>query len=87
MNLQIPVKSSPQKPLNLSCVRCGESFKIVGLTGNTTSATRLRELGFCESTEVRKVCDGSAMICHLLGTRVAIGRELGTNILVEPLRH
>jgi Fe2+ transport system protein FeoA len=44
---------------------------------------RLRELGFCESAEVRKVADGGAMICMLMGVRVAIGRELGSHVRVE----
>jgi hypothetical protein len=35
----------------------------------TARNARLRELGFCESAEIRKVADGGAMICMLMGTR------------------
>jgi len=75
------------RSLNLSRARCGERLKIVGLDSNSAASVRLRELGFCESAEVRKISDGGALICNLLGTRVAIARELGSNILVEPLLH
>ena len=44
---------------------------------------RLRELGFCEMAEVCKVADNGALICNLLGTRVAIARDLGKQIFVE----
>ena len=78
--------NSPRiEPISLSRARCGEILKIVALRGDSVASVRLRELGFCESTEVRKVSDGSALICHLLGTRIAIGRDLGAHILVEPL--
>jgi hypothetical protein len=40
-------------------------------------------MGFCDSAVVRKVSDGGAMICMLMGMRVAIGRELGKHVRVE----
>ena len=33
--------------------------------------------------EVRKVSDGAAIICSLMGMRVAIGRDLGEHVRVE----
>lgn len=71
------------EPLNLSRARCGERLKIVSLKSDSSASLRLRELGFCEATEVRKVSDGGALICNLLGVRVAIARNLGAQILVE----
>jgi Fe2+ transport system protein FeoA len=44
---------------------------------------RLRELGFYDRAEVRKVSDGAAIICSLFGMRVAIGRDLGEHVRVE----
>ena len=87
MNTQLPRPCPVSRTLSLSRARCGERLKIVGFAGNTSASVRLRELGFCESAEVRKISDGGAMICNLLGTRVAIARDLGLNILVEPLLH
>jgi Fe2+ transport system protein FeoA len=85
------VKSSKDKnrfsvePLNLSRAKCGERLKIVSLKSNPTASQRLRELGFCEMNEVRKVSDNGALICKLLGCRVAIARDLGSEIMVEPV--
>jgi ferrous iron transport protein A len=72
--------------LSLSQARCGERLKIVDLRKDSPAAVRLRELGFCESAEVCKVADHGACICVLLGTRVAIGPELASHVLVERVR-
>jgi Fe2+ transport system protein FeoA len=78
-----PNQKNGSKPLTLSCARCGERLRVLGVKSGSGTALRLQELGFCEATEVRKICDGGALICHLLGVRVAIGRDLGEQILVE----
>ena len=72
--------------MNLSQARCGERLKIVNLRTDSPAIARLRELGFCESAEVCKVADRGACICVLLGTRVAIGPELASHVLVERVR-
>jgi ferrous iron transport protein A len=69
--------------LTLSRARCGERLRVVSLNPSCPDCVRLRELGFCESAEVRKVADGCALICLLRGMRVAIGRELGAMVQVE----
>jgi Fe2+ transport system protein FeoA len=43
----------------------------------------LRELGFHDRTLIRKIADGAAIICLLMGTRVALGRELCDHVEVE----
>ncbi len=75
--------SFPTSCLTLARARCGERLRVVSLCPNCPECVRLRELGFCESAEVRKVADGGAMICMLMGMRVAIGRELGALVEVE----
>ncbi|MDB6154193.1 MAG: FeoA family protein [Chthoniobacteraceae bacterium] len=75
--------SFPPSCLTLARARCGERLRVVSLCPNCPECVRLRELGFCESAEVRKVADGGAMICMLMGMRVAIGRELGAMVEVE----
>lgn len=85
MNIPIHTTHSPvPEPLNLSRARCGQRLRIIGLCENSPACVRLRELGFCETNEICKVAEGGALICQLLGTRVAIGRDLGAHILVEP---
>lgn len=72
--------------LSLSQARCGEKLRIVNLRSDSPAAARLRELGFCESAEVCKVADRGACICVLMGTRVAIGPELASHVMVERVR-
>jgi len=69
--------------LTLSRARCGERLRVVAICPNCPECVRLRELGFCERAEVCKVAEGGAMICILMGMRVAIGRELGSHVRVE----
>ena len=69
--------------LTLSLARCGERLRVVSLCPGRPECVRLRELGFSELAEVRKVADGWAMICLLRGMRVAISRELGAMVRVE----
>ena len=69
--------------LTLSGARCGDRLRVVSICPNCPDCVRLRELGFCERAEFCKLADGSAMICSLMGTRVAIGRELGSHVRVE----
>jgi len=45
----------------------------------------LRELGFQDRVEVRKIADGAAIICSIMGMRVAIGRDLGEHVRVEKI--
>lgn len=70
-------------PLTLTRARCGERLRITNICRECPACIRLRELGFCELCEVRKVSEGGAMICLFKGARVAIGRELGAHVQVE----
>jgi len=71
------------EPLNLSRARCGERLRIVSIDADSPAGQRLRELGFQEMAEVRKVAENGALICNLLGARIALSRELGSLIMVE----
>jgi ferrous iron transport protein A len=44
---------------------------------------RLRDLGFCESIQVRKLANGRNLVCSVCGTRLAISRELAEGIRVR----
>lgn len=76
-------KSEPDHRLTLCRARCGERLRIVGMCPDCPDCARLRELGFCEASEVCKVAEGGAVICRLLGTKVAIGRHLARHVYVE----
>lgn len=79
----LPAPVVPRPAMALTQARCGEPLRIVGLRPGSAACMRLREMGFCESAEVCKVVDGTALICVLQGVRMAIGRNLGADVLVE----
>jgi ferrous iron transport protein A len=74
-----------ESPVNLCSARCGEKLRILALRSGVEECNRLREMGLCESSEICKVMDGSAIICSVYGMRLAIGRALGEAVLVEPV--
>lgn len=69
----------------LSSAPCGEALRITGLNNNSPASRRLREIGFCESTEVCKLSEGHNCLCLIMGKRVAIGRDLAGHVLVARL--
>jgi ferrous iron transport protein A len=69
--------------ISLSEARCGERLRVVSVRPSSKSYVRLKELGFCESAVVSKVTSGSALICQVCGVRLAIGRDLGADVMVE----
>jgi ferrous iron transport protein A len=66
--------------LSLNDVKAGCDVRIHALSG--PSCERLRDLGFCEQLQVRKISGGRNLICSLCGTRMAISRELAEQVLV-----
>jgi Fe2+ transport system protein FeoA len=73
----------PLGTLTLARAKVGERLRVVTICPDCPECVRLRELGFQDQMEVRKVSDGAAIICSLLGMRVAIGRDLGEHVRVE----
>lgn len=49
------------------------------------SCDRLRELGFCEQMQLRKLSNGRNLVCSVCGAKMAISRELAEQILVSPI--
>ncbi len=72
-------------PLNLCSAQCGQRLRILSLAACSEDCLRLRELGFCELSEIKKISDGPAILCSVYGVRLALGRELGARVLVEPV--
>ncbi|MEA3212163.1 MAG: hypothetical protein QOE70_5220 [Chthoniobacter sp.] len=73
----------PIGTLTLACAKVGDRLRVVTICPDCPECIRLRELGFQDAMEVRKVADGAAIICSLMGMRVAIGRDLGEHVRVE----
>ena len=75
------VKADSAVTLNQAQVGC--DLRIEGVNG--PACDRLRDLGFCEQLQVRKLANGRNLICSVCGTRLAISRELAEQVLVAPL--
>jgi Fe2+ transport system protein FeoA len=73
----------PLRALTLARAKVGERLRVVTICPDCPECVRLRELGFQDQMEVKKVADGAAIICSLMGMRVAIGRDLGEHVQVE----
>ena len=69
--------------MTLNQVGVGCDVKIRILSG--PGCDRLRDLGFCEQLQVRKLAGGRNLICSVCGTRMAISRELADQVWVAPL--
>lgn len=69
--------------MTLSKASAGCQLRIRQLEGG--SCQRLREIGFCEELEICKLSDGRNMICSVCGTRLALSKKLGDQVLVEEI--
>lgn len=69
--------------MTLNQVKAGCDVRIRVLSG--PSCDRLRDLGFCEQLQIRKISDGRNLICSICGTRMAISRELADQVFVCPV--
>ncbi|GAB5558860.1 MAG: hypothetical protein SynsKO_05070 [Synoicihabitans sp.] len=54
------------------------------LEGEGTFRQQVRELGFGESAEVKKVSGRSTIICQVNGARIALSHAAAQRILVSP---
>ena len=67
--------------LNQVGVGCDVQIRILSGPG----CDRLRDMGFCEQLQVRKLSGGRNLICSVCGTRMAISRDLAEQVYVNPL--
>ena len=67
--------------MTLSKAGAGCQLRVRELVGG--ACQRLREIGFCEDLEISKLSDGRNMICSVCGTRLALSKKLGDQVLVE----
>ena len=70
-----------QVTLNEVAVNC--DVRISALNG--PACDRLRDLGFCEQLQLRKISNGRNLVCTVCGAKMAISRELAEQVLVSPI--
>jgi Fe2+ transport system protein FeoA len=73
----------PYCPLNR--VRAGTAVRIKALCAEPETASRLREIGFCEEQMIRLLSNHASLVCKVCNARLAISARLAESILVEPL--
>ncbi len=79
------MSSQPTKNLLPLCqLPAGALGRVTELEGEGTFRQRVRELGFGESAEVKKVSGRSTIICQVNGTRIALSHDAARRILVAP---
>lgn len=71
-------------PVTLNEVGVNCDVRISSLTG--PACERLRDLGFCEQMQLRKISNGRNLVCTVCGAKMAISRELASHVLVAPVR-
>lgn len=79
--LAADLKVDSAMTLNQAKVGCDMQIRVLSGPG----CDRLRDLGFCEQLQVRKLAGGRNLICSICGTRMAISRELAEQVLVSPI--
>ena len=62
----------------------GQRVRVQKLEGHESVCNRLREMGFCEESEVRILNNSGAMLCQVCGSKVCLSRQVADSILVEP---
>ena len=73
----------PERCLTLNKAKVGSDLRIHVVDG--PACQRLRDLGFCENLQVRKLSGGRNLICSICGTRLAISSELAEQVWVAPV--
>ena len=85
MKISYPSSENTVKLSTLCDVSVNLPVRIKALNAEPAVCQRLREMGFCEFAEVRKVSQGSALICRVCGVKVALSKYLAQNIVVETI--
>ncbi len=83
---QKPVLMPACPVVSLYDARIGAVLRVKELCGDPGVCHRLREMGFCEYTEICKLSQNGALICRMpSGTRMMLSNRLAKNILVESI--
>jgi ferrous iron transport protein A len=84
MSIALAADLKIDSAMTLNQVGVGCDVQIRFLSG--PACERLRDMGFCEQLQVRKLAGGRNLICSVCGTRMAISRELAEQVVVAPMR-
>lgn len=68
---------------SLAQAQVGCDFQIRYLEG--TGCEQLRNIGFCETLQIRKLAGGRNLICSVCGTRLAVSSNLAEQVMVSPV--
>lgn len=68
---------------SLSQAQVGCDFQIRRVDG--PACDQLRNLGFCESIQVRKLANGRNLVCSVCGTKIAVSSKLAEQVKVSPI--
>ena len=75
-----------QAPSKSLCdASAGQHLRVQCLCGEEGICQRLREMGFCESSIVKKVADSGALICKVCDAKVILSKELAQKIIVKDI--
>lgn len=83
MPLQTVQDPTLDSMLSLAQAEVGCDFQIRLLEG--PGCEQLRNLGFCETLQVRKLTEGRNLLCSVCGTRLALSRVLAEQVKVTPV--
>ncbi len=70
---------------NLYDLNVNQTAFVKALNGEPALCQRLREMGFCEFAEIKKVMHGTCLVCHVCGVNVALNKHIAQNIVVETI--
>lgn len=85
MNQQTEIGSTPVlDTCSLSEACAGRRYRVRELSAQPGLCRRLREMGFCESSEFHLVNKSTCLLCEICGAKVALSAQLAKSILVEP---
>jgi len=70
---------------SLRQTRTGERVRVERIEGQPSVCHRLREMGFCETAEVRVINNSGALLCQVCGARVCLSAKLAESIFVAPI--
>ena len=73
-----------RRPVSLDEAGLNCEVRISRLTG--PACDRLRDFGFCEEMQLRKISNGRNLVCTVCGAKMAISRELAKQVIVSPVR-
>lgn len=73
---------SMKSSLHLGNAPCGAKLRICSLCGTNSSCKTLREMGFCENTEVEVLNRGGAIVCRIFGSRIGLSTSLAKSVIV-----